>query len=529
MTEKDKKNHWSEVQNLLDVAEESSFELNGEQEQVSQNVPPENDQPALSTPVEPAEKPSQPTKKRSAKKAERKKSTKKASRLPAPVELFDSPSQIKIDLTVGSETKKGSDKRRRRTKKPETTEAELIEKAEEAERLQRVEAVLPFEQIASQIDGLVHELTEEITASQENEPVAETSEATEPQADTFFDEQEAETLEISWGRPPRAQKKEPETVSKIPCSEAEPAEGTLVEESAKKTAEISDSLKPVEGKISRQAAEDLFAAEFSVDLAVQRVEKPSAPSAEDDFWGIPDEPEISFPTARSASPSAVETRPSVRSEPKNNEPRPATESRERRFEQGENSERGGRSERRGEVSDSRRGGRRENRNEFTARPSERAARDQEQSELDEPRSDRFVRPEHEERPERRRSRRGSRRPVEPERAESDFTENEYFSDQPAEPLFAAEESESTERKNERGARSDRRTRRRGTRDEDRTELSNADRQPSGVVERREGERREGDEETARSFPSWQEAISQVIRFNISRRSQRPKDYPSKKR
>ena len=278
-----------------------------------------------------------PAKSRAKAAAARKRTTKKEKAAP-PLEktLLDSfeAADPQLDMTVGAE--KPSEKKTRHSRK---TEKGLVEKAvaaeekkeretQRAKREKIAEAIVekaeePFRKIASQIEGRIAELSEEETAEADEKPVkkrrakkpAEPAKksAAEPAADDFSWDLD-ETLDVSWGRPPKRE------TSGAPADDEAPAESApqeafdLPDEPApKKNASAKKG-----SKISREEAEEKFASLFGDESADNEPVR-SATVEDNDFWGIPDEPELGF-TSRKKKPEPKPEKKSAES-PRTEEPR----------------------------------------------------------------------------------------------------------------------------------------------------------------------------------------------------------------
>lgn len=500
--DKKKTGHWAEV--LFELSDEPLFDAAAEEdaekpaEKPAQTAPepvdwraePKSDEPKESEPKS-GEK---PVKKRTvAKKSEKKgekKTAKKSVRARKTIELLDSPEQIKLDLTVGALDQAQSVGKRKKRVKSTVSEVDLIEKAEEAERVKATETVRTM--IAAQLGELVQEkAVEPAQKAEEPENSGRTTDHAGESAgfDSLFDDFEEETLEISWGRPPRATKKE--TFSE-PSAAAEAAVlSDFEKEDADGGAACDNGSDGVQedknkGKISKEAAEELFAARFDRSQTDRQSAKKEPPAeSESDFWGIPDEPEILF-VSRPSKKSAfcLETKA-----PEPKPERPRTEPK---------------------------------RSELAVAQSKLAQNVSE-------RTDRRLRsddqPERAERSERSNERhRGARRAITPELAFDEPVVSE-----------SVQRAEAPTSDSPLGAQ-DRPAFRRGRRERDVRPNEEWPDRPERI-ERSERPERTGraerpvpsGDDAQRSFPSWQEAISQVIRFNMDRHTQRSKDHAPRRK
>lgn len=255
------------------------------------------------------------------------------------LDSLDAPETL-LDLTVGSDNKK--EKKSRRSKKSEEELAEKRIAAEEkktrAKQKKIADAIVekaeePFREIASQIEGRIAELAEEETGKRPAKKVRKTGcrkkspepaakESAENSADDFVWDI-GETLEVSWGRAP------------LRHGSAEAA-GNADKQAEEETASPANDVKKKERKsasqgekLSLEEAQEKFSSVFNeVGASSEEVNtaEPSAaaPTVEDnDFWGIPDEPELEFigskaksaPPAKAAQKSEQRVEPASREEP----------------------------------------------------------------------------------------------------------------------------------------------------------------------------------------------------------------------
>ncbi|MGI5832227.1 MAG: hypothetical protein ACOX6D_06805 [Thermoguttaceae bacterium] len=286
-----------------------------------------------------------PAKKRAAKTSSpRKRPEKKEKEQGFEQSLLDSLESpaAELDLTVGSSEKK--EKKEKKVRRVKKSEKGIVEKAVAAEeekdrekqrtrRKKLADAVVekakePFREIASQIEERIATLTEEEQGeaeSTEKKPSGKKSAVTsgkkastpkkgaEPAvadgSPADFSWEFEETLEVSWGRRPErkstAAAESEETSEEFPeqdpedTPEADPFE---VPESKK-----VKNICAAEKKLSCEEAEAKFASLFSEEPVPEESadEAPAASIDDNDFWGIPDEPELGFvTTAKRKEPKA---------------------------------------------------------------------------------------------------------------------------------------------------------------------------------------------------------------------------------
>ena len=505
MADDNNKDHWGEVIFSLDEENETS-------------AAPES--------VEETEKTDEPVKKRAVrkkaerkrpavKKNERKKTEKKSAFSPEALDLVGSGEQARLDLTVGAEpARAGKTTGRRRSKKAVPTENDLIQEADRADRVKKADAimeqaVLPFQTIASQITEIIQERSEEESAPKKASESKATG-AKAPQNDGGFDDLFADlddlTLDVSWGRPP----KEELAAKKTASSEIAEKAPEKHEKSGKRE-KTENSEKS--GRISKQAAEDLFAEEFAPSGGARKKSDAKKSASDEDFWGIPDEPEITFdsPRKKKSEPAALSASSAV----------PAASA----ASAASSASSAARTERR-ERGDDRRGGRREDNRRGENRRDENRQDDNRRGRRDNRREDNR-------REENRRDRRGE---VEWTLPKEDVTAESAdmfvpVSERPAVTEEPRSRAMSDEPVRERGGRG----RRRGGRDDSaRTQRRPAESEaepfepleaPKSAepVESSASEEASSANAAEKSYPSWQEAISQVIRFNMGRHGQHPKE------
>lgn len=421
----------------------------------------------------------------------RKKAAPKTDKLDAALAPETSQDAETLDLTV-AESEKAPKKRRRTTKKAED-ETELVKnvlkleketKAKKRSRIQNVEAN-PFVGLLSQIERVAQDEPVEAETVEETEPVAEGKPVEETQAEAveepvadieesrvenvdagdffadFFADDAVEELEISWGRPrvDETADAEPESAVEEPEAEAEtPAESVAVEPEAPRRRER---------RRRRREDRDVPEAETAAE--------PVAESADNATPDLDLNDLDAFFATDSFGDEGVGFAP--RQETKKTEKVEKTEAPER-------AEKPRRDE------------------EPLERPTvcDAADEDEDEDEDDEPRSKR-----------KRRRRRGARRPFEDD-AETPTTFDGTVAE--SETVEETEEIAADAFETERAPR-DRRRRERRPRREARADF--ADETEETVVDAPSDDRRVAPE---RVLPSWSDAISHVVRFNMSRRVNR---------
>ncbi len=412
MTEKKKKTElWGDLASSLDDMETFDFDATEEKPEGEEKKKGKVKRGKKATTKGDKEKKSTP-----ASEKKRGRLTKKAD-LAVETPSFLDPASIdfseaKLDLTVGADETKTAKRGRKRVKKASADELiQQVEKEEaKKEKAKRrklaeaieEEAVRPFREIAGQIEERIQELTEEEsgkkptksrtkktggrrkkTSGEEPETSDNVKKPVEKKADPTDDDfwADEETLEISWGRSPKTTSVEETTPPEEEIieerrkptpseneSEEQPANDDVFgafrqkgtdedsdwvddddsEELPKDLFGFKDEEESVAPKLSREDAEDRFA-QFFTEAPVERekveelnnrlesrggrkrrgskkevaepvqkqgdlnwddlpekgevtdwndapvAEKPSRPSIDNnDFWGIPDEPEIGF-------------------------------------------------------------------------------------------------------------------------------------------------------------------------------------------------------------------------------------------
>lgn len=418
----------------------------------------------------------------------RKKAAPKTDKLDAALAPETSQEAETLDLTV-AESEKAPKKRRRTTKKAED-ETELVKnvlkleketKAKKRSRIQNVEAN-PFVGLLSQIERVaqdepVEAETVEETPIAEEKPVEETraeaveepvADVEEPRAENadagdffadFFADDAVEELEISWGRPRVDETADAEPEAAVEEPEAEtPDEPVAVEPEA-----------PRRRERHRRRREDRDVPEPEAEAPAETV----AETADDATPDLDLNDLDAFFATDSFGDEGVGFAP--RQETKKTEKVEKSEAPER-------AEKPRRDE------------------ETLERPTVCDAAIEDEDEDDEPRSKR-----------KRRRRRGARRPFEDD-AETPTTFDEAVAE--SETVEETEEIAADAFETERAPR-DRRRRERRPRREARADF--ADETEETVVDASSDERRVAPE---RVLPSWSDAISHVVRFNMSRRVNR---------